>query len=167
MLRILTLAVCASVLPFLSACRESENGRSPSGELPSKSETLQKPSKPKWPSTRILVNNFTLGPTHGCDGGFSTSGRIVCGRHGKVSAVSWNFVGRSEEADIYEIERIFPLEKGSATDQPTQVGATTETKQVFYKGARLVVFEDQHQRVILYPVDSDLKTGVAEAADTN
>lgn len=68
--------------------------------------------------------------------GLGTSGKLTCGIVGKVSEITWKFVGQREGKDVYDFTRRFPLESESVA---------TQIKQVEFAGVRVILFEDRDQ----------------------
>jgi hypothetical protein len=65
---------------------------------------------------------------------------MTCGWPGKVSELRWEFIGRRDQADVYRIIRRFP------SDTPN---AVTTTNTVSFTGARVTVFEDNYQVIVM------------------
>ena len=65
---------------------------------------------------------------------------ISCGHTGKVSMISWVFIQHKEGKDIYNFERVFPVD---TSDQ------STESKEVEYEGNETIIFQDEYHVVVL------------------
>lgn len=63
-------------------------------------------------------------------------GNLTCGLPGKVSRITWSFVGRKDGKDVYDFTRHFPLDAGNTT---------TVTRRVEFSGGLLTLFEDSDQ----------------------
>ena len=69
-----------------------------------------------------------------------TTRSLTCGWPGKASEISWRFVRHKGAKDIYNFERRFP-----ADGLNPQVTSQT----VAFDGAQVLVFEDEHQVIVL------------------
>ena len=96
----------------------------------------------KYVATELFINNHKYGDTNGCSSGLPVTGRASCGHAGHVSEVSWTYLRSSPEGDIYKITRKYP----SDSDTPK-----TDTKEVIYSGKPLILWRDDHQKIILRP----------------
>ena len=81
-----------------------------------------------------------------CRTALSPTGRIVCGQLGAVSEITWKFIDRRAERDIYAFERRFPF--GSR-------GENTIKRNVEYTGEREVVFYDDLQIISIGPKSAE------------
>ena len=70
----------------------------------------------------------------------STCTGMTGGNPGQISDVRWEFMGSSGGSDHYRFTRRFPTEGSSQT---------TSVKTISFDGHRVVVFEDQHQVVVM------------------
>ena len=77
---------------------------------------------------------------------------LTCGSAGQVSEISWEFLGSENGADLYQFTRHFPV------DSPT---SETVTKQIRFRGKRLIIFEDKYQVVVIQP-PTNLENGKKE-----
>ena len=68
------------------------------------------------------------------------TGKMTCGLPGKVSEVEWRFLQRKGNVDVYEFSRRFPADKAESK---------TENKTVGFRGARVIVFEDTFQVIVI------------------
>jgi len=100
----------------------------------------------QYGSVKLFINNHRYGPTNGLTGDAGPTGKATCGHPGHVSEVSWHFLRPTPQGDIYEFTRVYP----SDTATPATSRAT-----VTYKGAPLVVFEDDIQKVVLRPASPE------------
>jgi hypothetical protein len=85
---------------------------------------------------QVICHNGKPGSSGHCRMGLGTSGKLTCGIVGKVSEITWKFVGQREGKDVYDFTRRFPLESESVA---------TQTKQVEFAGERVILFEDKDQ----------------------
>jgi hypothetical protein len=76
------------------------------------------------------------------DGTLHATGKMTCGFPGMVSEIEWSFLERQGTNDVYKFTRRFPSDTAAAT-------ATTRT--VSFSDARVVVFEDKFQVVVIEP----------------
>jgi preprotein translocase subunit SecD len=67
---------------------------------------------------------------------------MSCGHPGIVSEIEWQFVQRQGDKDVYRFTRRFPVD-GLAT--------TVKSNSVEFASARVVVFQDQWQAVVMEP----------------
>lgn len=104
---------------------------------------------------KIFINNYKISASYGCYSDLDTTGILTCGPEGKSSHVTWKFLYRSPDGDVYEIARTYPaIESTFQLNHEEHVKQfTSDTKQVLFDGTTMVVFEDEDQRVILYPAD--------------
>ena len=76
------------------------------------------------------------------DGTLHTEGKMSCGIPGQVSEITWFFVERRGSKDVYRFTRRFPA------DSPD---AATSTKDVEFSDGRVVIFQDEHQTILIEP----------------
>lgn len=79
-----------------------------------------------------------------CSVGVSAKGKLTCGHPGKVSEITWTFVGQRDGKDLYEFTRLFPLYSDNYTK---------ETKQAHFAGERVTLFEDKDQVIVIQSAD--------------
>ncbi|MFK7777007.1 MAG: hypothetical protein QM501_02640 [Gimesia sp.] len=68
------------------------------------------------------------------------------GKAGAVSKLNWEYLRTDENGDHYRFERSFPHDK---TNQ------AVTTKEVIYRGQVLILFEDDAQRISMFPSQVD------------
>lgn len=165
MLRTTTLIVFAIALSVLCACRENETPHVHTKEQPAKTSASESLPAPQWSSSRIAVQHFApAAAAITCDGGLQTKNHIVCGPTGMAAEVDSKFLGRSGKADVYEITIITRMQKSTSL-KPGPV-TKLDTIKVSYEGTKLVIFEDDRKRVILYPETDGLKTASGEHVES-
>ncbi|QDU08949.1 hypothetical protein [Gimesia aquarii] len=71
---------------------------------------------------------------------------MTSGQDGAVSKLNWEYLSTDEKGDHYRFERSFPH------DQPNQV---VTTKEVIYQGKEIIIFEDDTQRISMFPLQVD------------
>ncbi len=74
------------------------------------------------------------------DGTLFKSGKMTCGHPGMVSEIEWSFLGRRGGKDKYRFTRRSPA------NSPT---VANSQKEVEFEGRRVVVFEDDAQRIVM------------------
>ncbi|MBB5038388.1 hypothetical protein [Prosthecobacter dejongeii] len=85
---------------------------------------------------QVICHNGKPGSGGHCRMGLGTSGKLICGIVGKVSEITWRFVGLRDGKDVYDFTRRFPLESENVA---------TQIKQVEFAGERVILFEDKDQ----------------------
>lgn len=70
-------------------------------------------------------------------------GGLTCGYPDLTSEIKWEYHRKAEKKLHLRLERVFPL--GSLTP-------LREMKDVTYEGERIVIFEDEHQVIVLEPI---------------
>jgi hypothetical protein len=90
---------------------------------------------PQHRNTIILVNNIRYGHHDNCvvDLSRASTGTVVCGRSGAVSEITYSFIDRKGENDVWKITRTFPLGEPSAS---------TVEKTVSYHGMEIFFLRD-------------------------
>jgi len=76
------------------------------------------------------------------DGTLQITGKMTCGHPGKVSETEWSFVERRGEHDIYRFTHRFPADSSSTN---------ASSKSVQFRNARVIVFQDKFQAVVIEP----------------
>ena len=76
------------------------------------------------------------------DGALGQKSSMTCGFPGHVSEIEWSFVERHGDKDVYRFTRRFPSDTSAAS---------TTSKSVEFKDARVVVFQDEYQVVVIEP----------------
>jgi hypothetical protein len=71
---------------------------------------------------------------------------MTCGWPDRVSEIRWGFVRRKGAQDVYRFERRFPLD-GPECQSTSNV--------VAFDGAQVVVFQDEHQVIVLDAPEGD------------
>lgn len=136
------LAVAGALFLAAVACASSSCGDGESAAAPRASEGAGELGLKPLHAVELFCNNHRYGPTHGLRGGLGRKGQLVNGPQGAASEIRYELVDQRDGADVYELERRFPI------DSPT---ASVTQKRVEYRGEELVVFEDEFQRVVLRP----------------
>jgi hypothetical protein len=75
------------------------------------------------------------------DGALHPAGKMTCGLPEQVSEIEWSFVERRGDKDIYRFIRRFRSDSGTSTTN----------KIVEFSDARVVVFEDKFQAIVIEP----------------
>lgn len=88
----------------------------------------------------FICYNGKPGSSGFCKTNLKVKGKLTCGIVGKVSEITWSFVGRRDGKDVYDFSRRFPLESESIE---------TQTRQVEFAGDRVIIFEDKDQTIVL------------------
>lgn len=73
-------------------------------------------------------------------------GKVTCGHPGKVSEIQWVFIGKRGTNDVYQFTRRFPVDSGDLSK------IVTSKREVEFSNKRVLVFEDQHQIIVIDPV---------------
>jgi len=81
-----------------------------------------------------------------------------------AAEVDSKFLGRSGKADLYEITIITRMQNSTSL-KPGPV-TKLDTIKVSYEGTKLVIFEDDRKRVILYPETDGPKTASGEHVES-
>lgn len=110
---------------------------------------------PKYKPVIVSMNNHKNGEGSGCTSTFTPQSNspgtkikygLSCGQDGAVSKLSWEYLSTDEKGDHYRFERSFPH------DQPNQ---TVTKKEVIYQGKEIIIFEDDAQRISMFPLQVD------------
>ena len=72
-------------------------------------------------------------------------GSLTCGYPGRVSKVSWEW--KKGDGAVLVFTRVFPAD----SDQPGVF-----RKEVTYEGRQIVLFEDEHQVIVINPVNAEI-----------
>ena len=88
------------------------------------------------------VSSFCSGTSYGADGTLHTGGKMTCGIPGRVSEITWSFVGRHGDRDVYSFARRFPVDAADVS---------TSRKEVEFSTRRVLVFQDEHQAIVIDP----------------
>lgn len=99
--------------------------------------------EPSITSVKLFINNHRYGETNGCRMTLTPKGQLICGHPGHVSDVQWTFLRTTSEGDIYQFSRTYP----ASTDSPK-----TEKKDVVYAGKQVILWHDDVQKILLFPV---------------
>jgi len=83
---------------------------------------------------------YCSGTNYQEDGRTFKTGKMSCGYPGKVSEIDWVFLGRYQGKDKYRFARQFPSDSSKVI---------TSRKEVQFEGSRVVVFEDEDQRIVI------------------
>ena len=67
---------------------------------------------------------------------------MTCGIPGRVSEITWSFVERRGDKDVYHFTRRLPLDA---------VDVVTSSKDVEFNDRRVVIFKDEHQTILIEP----------------
>ena len=76
------------------------------------------------------------------DGTMHTDGKMTCGIPGQVSEITWAFVERRGDKDVYHFTRRFPTDAADVA---------VSSKDVEFGDQRVVVFTDEHQTILIEP----------------
>lgn len=68
---------------------------------------------------------------------------LRCGLNEKVTTTKWTFLESRRGKDVYRFSR---------SPEGTSTAAATQTKQIEFDGARVIVFEDPSQIVVIQPL---------------
>lgn len=116
--------------------------------LSSAAETQAKPG-PRYATVVICFNgkvdsgsSCSTKPTQGpvSDPKVKVSEGMTCGFPGKVSHLTWEYVGQRGTADLYLFSRRFPFGTQSAR---------TTSNTIAFTGNRVTIFEDADQVVVM------------------
>ncbi|MCH9655773.1 MAG: hypothetical protein K0U86_13985 [Planctomycetes bacterium] len=103
----------------------------------------------------VKINNHKFGESNGCTTTFSPRQKSSnvkvkhgsrCGHPGAVSKLNWEYLRTDEKGDHYRFERSFP------NDKPNY---TVVTKEVLYRGQEVILFEDDVQRISMFPAEEN------------
>jgi len=153
-----------NILPLLllvaGACEPNEPAPTPTQQIARK-------ALPRYGPVRIFVNNKSFGPAHGCDGPLTGEGTIVCGPSGSAMRVGWKFVESKPEGDLYEISCTLHQDETDLVDAVSGLShapATTGLSRTFaYVGEAVIVFENESQRILIYPGTYVARPTIADA----
>ena len=67
---------------------------------------------------------------------------MTCGVPGQVSEITWSFVERRGDKDVYHFTRRFPADAADAA---------VSSKDVEFSDQRVVIFTDTHQTILIEP----------------
>jgi hypothetical protein len=95
-----------------------------------------------YSTARLFINNHKFGETNGCSQDCPASGKVTCGHPGHVTELVWKFLRSGPGGDVYQFMRKYP-----ADTEPS----TTETKEVTYTGKPIILWEDDYQKISLFP----------------
>ncbi len=98
-----------------------------------------------YPNTVLFINIHKNGEKNGCTGLVGLTGKLICGNKGAISEVTWSFLRKTKENDIYTFTREYPSDASPSK---------TSTKEVTYTGKDLVLWHDEVQEIILKPKGS-------------
>lgn len=76
------------------------------------------------------------------DGTLHAEGKLTCGIPGQVSEITWSFVARHGDKDVYHFTRRFPAEASEAA---------VSSKDVEFNKDQIVVFKDDRQTILMEP----------------
>ena len=88
------------------------------------------------------ASSFGSGTSYGADDTPYTAGKITCGVPGQISEITWSFVRRHDNMDVYSFTRRFPVDTASVL---------TSHKEVEFSTQRVLVFQDAHQAIVIEP----------------
>ena len=104
-----------------------------------------------WPRFKVRVtcfngapdvSSFGSGTSYGANGTLYYEGKMTCGVPGRVSEITWHFAQQRGEKDVYFLTRRFPID-GASVD--------TSSKEVEVSTQRVIVFQDEHQTIVIEP----------------
>jgi hypothetical protein len=104
-----------------------------------------------YKAVEVFINNRKYGVENGCTTRFVPQSLVdnaqiehtlTCGHPGKVSKLTWEYVGTDDEGDHYRFRRVFPYEA------PSQESTVHE---IVYHGTEQLLFEDEYQRILIRP----------------
>ncbi len=146
------------LLIFVVGCENSTKPKDTAKKMESQTEkTASNPVSlpPKYKPVVVKINNHKFGESNGCTTTFSPQPNSpnvkvkrgsTCGHDGAVSKLNWEYLSTDEKGDHYRFERSFPH------DQPNQV---VTKKEVIYQGKEIIIFEDDAQRISMFPLQVD------------